>query len=187
MYHQILTENIIYRQFMSFIQLIRYFEMKSMNTGYDQTIKKKDSKMFLFKNMFVFIMQYYCTFTLESFLILRLSYIKGNILPFNWIFRKGELHVPPEIHWHLRSAPPTCNYTTLVRSQGSAPLLWSIPPAHSVWCVLHTQGPPERSFSCSQSRPKADHIAHWFRSVFYLSFAKLNQNWRFIMTSRKND
>lgn len=63
MYHQILTENIIYRQFMSFIQLIRYFEMKSMNTGYDQTIKKKDSKMFLFKNMFVFIMQYYCTFT----------------------------------------------------------------------------------------------------------------------------
>lgn len=103
---------------------------------------------------------------------------------FNWIFRKGELHVPPEIHWHLRSAPPTCNYTTLVRSQGSAPLLWSIPPAHSVWCVLHTQGPPERSFSCSQSRPKADHIAHWFRSVFYLSFAKLNQNWRFIMPSR---
>lgn len=71
MYHQILTENIIYRQFMSFIQLIRYFEMKSMNTGYDQTIKKKDSKMFLFKNMFVFIMQYYCTFTLEGFLILR--------------------------------------------------------------------------------------------------------------------
>lgn len=56
---------------MSFIQLIRYFEMKSMNTGYDQTIKKKDSKMFLFKNMFVFIMQYYCTFTLEGFLILR--------------------------------------------------------------------------------------------------------------------
>lgn len=56
MYHQILTENIIYRQFMSFIQLIRYFEMKSMNTGYDQTIKKKDSKMSLFKNMFVFIM-----------------------------------------------------------------------------------------------------------------------------------
>lgn len=33
--------------------------------------KKKDSKMFLFKNMFVFIMQYYCTFTLEGFLILR--------------------------------------------------------------------------------------------------------------------
>lgn len=56
---------------MSFIQLIRYFEMKSMNTGYDQTIKKKDGKMFLFKNMFVFIMQYYCTFTLEGFLILR--------------------------------------------------------------------------------------------------------------------
>lgn len=56
---------------MSFIQLIRYFEMKSMNTGYDQTIKKKDSKMSLFKNMFVFIMQYYCTFTLEGFLILR--------------------------------------------------------------------------------------------------------------------
>lgn len=71
MYHQILTENIIYRQFMSFIQLIQYFEMKSMNTGYDQTIKKKDSKMSLFKNMFVFIMQYYCTFTLEGFLILR--------------------------------------------------------------------------------------------------------------------
>lgn len=182
MYHQILTENIIYRQFMSFIQLIRYFEMKSMNTGYDQTIKKKDSKMFLFK-------KYVCLYhaILLYIYLRRLSYIKGNSLPFNWILRKGELHVPPEIHWHLRSAPPTCNYTTLVKSQGSAPLLWSIPPAHSVWCVLHTPGPPERSFSCSQSRPKADHIAHWFRSVFYLSFAKLNQNWRFIMPSRKND